>query len=182
MHGNFNPRTPRGARPYTERREMNRPIFQSTHPARGATGYSGGSEPMKKISIHAPREGCDWCWLFWWRLAYISIHAPREGCDVAYALFALVLERFQSTHPARGATAMLEDDPVLLAYISIHAPREGCDGRVVQRLDAGGHFNPRTPRGVRQGHHWQTVSPLGFQSTHPARGATCPAVSLKRSV
>ena len=83
---------------------MNRPIFQSTHPARGATGYSGGSEPMKKISIHAPREGCDWCWLFWWRLAYISIHAPREGCDVAYALFALVLERFQSTHPARGAT------------------------------------------------------------------------------
>ena len=105
---------------------------------------------MKKISIHAPREGCDWCWLFWWRLAYISIHAPREGCDVAYALFALVLERFQSTHPARGATAMLEDDPVLLAYISIHAPREGCDGRVVQRLDAGGHFNPRTPRGVRQ--------------------------------
>ena len=91
---------------------------------------------MKKISIHAPREGCDWCWLFWWRLAYISIHAPREGCDVAYALFALVLERFQSTHPARGATAMLEDDPVLLAYISIHAPREGCDSKLYQRAES----------------------------------------------
>ena len=37
-------------------------VFQSTHPARGATR---------------------WCWLFWWRSAYISIHAPREGCDLA---------------------------------------------------------------------------------------------------
>ena len=33
---------------------------------------------------------------------------------------------FQSTHPARGATAQ-QDDALLDMYISIHAPREGCD-------------------------------------------------------
>ena len=34
----------------------------------------------------------------------ISIHAPREGCDVAIIEAAAARERFQSTHPARGAT------------------------------------------------------------------------------
>ena len=83
------------------------PIFQSTPPARGATGYTDiplvaivyfnprpprGGRLVKhiinviqtKISIHAPREGGD-------NLAttvnadldYISIHAPREGGDDA---------------------------------------------------------------------------------------------------
>ena len=57
----------------------------------------------------------------------ISIHAPREGCDLGRMFeYARFLE-FQSTHPARGAT------PGGLR------PRSG-----------HGHFNPRTPRGVRQ--------------------------------
>ena len=35
----------------------------------------------------------------------ISIHAPREGCDAFSSGIASLSVRFQSTHPARGATA-----------------------------------------------------------------------------
>ena len=57
-------------------------IFQSTHPVRGATCLPAHQYADARISIHAPREGCD---------SHevtallddvaISIHAPREGCD-----------------------------------------------------------------------------------------------------
>ena len=56
-------------------------IFQSTHPARGATLRRWALKKKWAISIHAPREGCDG----WERIhratGDISIHAPREGCD-----------------------------------------------------------------------------------------------------
>ena len=35
--------------------------------------------------------------------------------------------------------------------ISIHAPREGCDRKAFKSISKAKHFNPRTPRGVRQG-------------------------------
>ena len=61
-----------------------------------------------------------------------------------------LVDKFQSTHPARGAT------------------KPG--GHLYWRES---YFNPRTPRGVRRcpGPPLQRRSP-GFQSTHPARGAT----------
>ena len=170
-------------------------LFQSTHPARGATPYwcvlarpafhfnprtprgvrpggGCGAHQDGGISIHAPREGCDDQNLNGSSQCQISIHAPREGCDLC------LCRRLTST-----------------ITISIHAPREGCDvitkfrrslerdfnprtPRGVRRevLDNGvvvhGNSNPRTPRGVRprrKGLHWITDR---FQSTHPARGAT----------
>ena len=36
----------------------------------------------------------------------ISIHAPREGCDPA-GIHLPTSSRFQSTHPVRGATGMV---------------------------------------------------------------------------
>ena len=33
--------------------------FQSTHPVRGATDTENQDKTMSRISIHAPREGCD---------------------------------------------------------------------------------------------------------------------------
>ena len=50
----------------------------------------------------------------------------------------------------RGVRLLDSRDAALNAIISIHAPREGCDGVIL-------------------GKH---VCPQGFQSTHPARGAT----------
>ena len=81
----------------------------------------------------------------------ISIHAPREGGDRRKGLIFSEPRLFQSTPPARGATAVrvfLFHDVV----ISIHAPREGGDASVKPSI---GKLSP-------------------FQSTPPARGATVP--------
>ena len=61
------------------------------------------------------------------RMVMISIHAPREGSDGSGEKISDREEEFQSTLPARGATARADHDAVCGA-ISIHAPREGSDG------------------------------------------------------
>ena len=123
------------------------------------------------ISIHAPREGCDVQPYLRPYCIPISIHAPREGCDEHLTEADFVLEAFQSTHPARGATV---GDIVVhgRVAISIHAPREGCDraGAIASALYF--YFNPRTPRGVRLPLLCLAQINREFQSTHPARGAT----------
>ena len=102
-------------------------LFQSTLPARGATNgeYAVGGKLM--ISIHAPRTGSD---MLSFSVAaspkQISIHAPRTGSDgsgyVHFSAFSYfnprsphgerrgrlregkMVDLFQSTLPARGAT------------------------------------------------------------------------------
>ena len=75
---------------------------------------------------------------------FISIHAPREGCDLSLALTMFPANRFQSTHPVRGAT--LEAlYPNAIVFISIHAPREGCDPGGKSGWYINPYFNPRTP-------------------------------------
>ena len=57
--------------------------------------------------------------------------------------------------------------------ISIHAPRTGSD---IYRLNAkttGFYFNPRSPHGERRGNLRHVLELIEFQSTLPARGATC---------
>ena len=56
----------------------------------------------------------------------ISIHAPRTGSDLRRARQHRQSRRFQSTLPARGATASETVSPTL-GSISIHAPRTGSD-------------------------------------------------------
>ena len=60
-------------------------------------------------------------------LLLVSIHAPREGCDYQWGCSdTQIYKMFQFTHPGRGATL---DEPTsdYNAIVSIHAPREGCD-------------------------------------------------------
>ena len=59
IHGNFNPRTPRGVRPDRQYHAVLPRGFQSTHPSRGATDYYKPAESVYHISIHAPLAGCD---------------------------------------------------------------------------------------------------------------------------
>ena len=154
----FNPRTPRGVRLAADAPTPPHPcisihapregcdtaiaasytpldLFQSTHPARGATCAEHCDRHPCGISIHAPREGCDLLLsdlsifkenfnprtprgvrpCFSNRLCLsigISIHAPREGCDY--------LARLAKSY----------------GYISIHAPREGCDSKLYQRAES----------------------------------------------
>ena len=103
---------------------------------------------MVKISIHAPRAGCDCRFLFHDKEVRISIHAPRAGCDSVAGIpevsskyfnprtpcgvrllqnpIGSNLEAFQSTHPVRGATEKITE-LTGITDISIHAPRAGCD-------------------------------------------------------
>ena len=155
--------------------------FQSTHPVRGATKYPitrrkdhydfnprtpCGVRPTNlqsqidqlKISIHAPRAGCDVYIHIKVGGFGISIHAPRAGCDCIKAkqtvtttnfnprtpcgvrLWVLVANSgprgFQSTHPVRGATMKfcIVNNGVI---ISIHAPRAGCDHNTSHRTEPG---------------------------------------------
>ena len=167
----FNPRTPRGVRPSPERMAV---IWRNFNP-RTPRGVRRAPRPAGNhctaISIHAPREGCDWgvrCWKPHRQISIhapregcdhlvrvararlvISIHAPREGCDIAPAIVPPANGKFQSTHPARGAT-------------SVSLAGTGCTS----------YFNPRTPRGVRLASAVTRLDAIEFQSTHPARGAT----------
>ena len=107
-----------------------------------------------KISIHAPREGGDHSRHRTTGATSISIHAPREGGDLGVELkWVAVPSEFQSTPPARGATAdflagwltwLFQSTPPARgatkgqgrrsrqAQISIHAPREGGDSKDAQ--------------------------------------------------
>ena len=79
----------------------------------------------------------------------ISIHAPRAGCDDSETGGLYKTSLFQSTHPVRGAT--ITSTGVLARQ---------------------GHFNPRTPCGVRRILVASVLNLIIFQSTHPVRGAT----------
>ena len=133
-----------------------------------------------KISIHAPREGCDaqpltasspdanfnprtprgvrpvTSLVYTLPRLEISIHAPREGCD--------------GNHDA---------DHKAVLNISIHAPREGCDVGCFNQIQPISDFNPRTPRGVRLLRLCAGEIRDLFQSTHPARGATSPGAIVR---
>ena len=106
-------------------------------------------------------------------------------------------DRFQSTHPLRGATAPQEIMPHVEA-ISIHAPLAGCDQAVVDKKQDRRHISIHAPLAgcdfwLLSREAWIQISihaPLAgcdlinsvnkekvksFQSTHPLRGATAPA-------
>ena len=124
---NFNPRTPCGVRPPKHNKKPLFFEFQSTHPVRGATGASNNYN------------------------AQASHFNPRTPCGVRRQWSADIrpAAAFQSTHPVRGATIGRHASGTALG-ISIHAPRAGCDRTARHSVTAAGHFNPRTPCGVRR--------------------------------
>ena len=125
-------------------------VFQSTLPARGATGGNGRRERGSAISIHAPRTGSDRTPRSRWpppcNFNPRSPHGERPSIRRGTRLPPI----FQSTLPARGATQIKawwlslashfnprsphgerrpgSPDKVGRDLISIHAPRTGSDG------------------------------------------------------
>ena len=85
-------------------------IFQSTPPARGATGDAEGyARHGRNFNPRPPRGG-------------------RPGESVVRWTGGIT---FQSTPPARGATE-IDAKPSVSLVISIHAPREGGDSKDAQ--------------------------------------------------
>ena len=108
------------------------------------------------ISIHAPRTGSDNQARAHARKGKISIHAPRTGSDDDIMHYLQANIAFQSTLPARGATA----DRILSnmrQIISIHAPRTGSDQYYSSVFAPYYYFNPRSPHGERLAVDWIAV-------------------------
>ena len=146
-------------------------IFQSTHPVWGATRQGDVLAFVSRISIHAPRMGCDF--------ASSKIKSTRKhfnprtpyGVRPRRVHLWTTYHNFNPRTPygVRLGTVTIIHKAIL---ISIHAPRMGCDPARRKRQHRCYHFNPRTPYGVRP------LTPCGrrsrgaFQSTHPVWGAT----------
>ena len=191
--------------------------FQFTHPGRGATRAKQMAEVTSKGFNSRTPGGVRPDAHFWMRgLPHVSIHAPREGCDfvaqinrynyesfnsrtpggvrLKHILNHIDKQWFQFTHPGRGATSQ-GGQSYTFSSVSIHAPREGCDssapcygdeGRSFNSRTPGGvrprpsatstrarsSFNSRTPGGVRLDAVVKGVESKAFQFTHPGRGAT----------
>ena len=145
------------------------------------------------ISIHAPRKGSDGrtsarrtsakhfnprspqgerhtsSWLHKCQNGHFNPRSP-QGERRSQSLQTGLQAIFQSTLPARGATA--NQFHRVEECISIHAPRKGSD-----RVNVGNHpvpkdFNPRSPQGERPQVTVSVDAIPRFQSTLPARGAT----------
>ena len=101
------------------------------------------------ISIHAPCTGSDLLVGRQLLQQGISIHAPCTGSDSASAENAPVFVQFQSTLPARGATAALTPARGRLHNFN---PRSLHGERLRQTAHAAGadDFNPRSLHGERQ--------------------------------
>ena len=108
------------------RPSTSRSRFQSTHPVRGATNSRRGRRNAREFQSTHPVRGATPYLRRPDRMGQISIHAPREGCDYEPTCTLLPASSFQSTHPVRGAT-IGERHGRRHPVISIHAPREGCD-------------------------------------------------------
>ena len=194
----FNPRSPHGERPYCLYHLALSSLFQSTLPARGAT--SGVVDPILngRISIHAPRRGSDAtnhgsCFpssfqstlpargATWYRDATRTDEGdfnPRSPHGERHCKAPRLSPRgtFQSTLPARGATPRRVAGNRIVS-ISIHAPRTGSDARTsaaIPDVPISIHA-PRTGSDTTAD-RWFAFFPA-FQSTLPARGATCSGCS-----
>ena len=111
----------------------------------------------------------------------LSIHAPRAGCDRSMNGQSNGLQRFQSTHPVRGATIIsFRFCKYVFSFQSTH-PVRGATKAPAYCFSPVIIFQSTHPvRGATYALCDIGTSIAKFQSTHPVRGATlgCPRRSL----
>ena len=147
----FNPRPPRGGRLLMVFYRRVTREFQSTPPARRATHDFVDRLHEGQVSIHAPRA---------------------EGDRLAPRITSLLIW-FQSTPPARRATSAGCCCPPARCRFNPRPPRGGRRGRRRWPRRPPRGFNPRPPRGGRLDARCIAQIAQQFQSTPPARRATC---------
>ncbi len=167
----FNSRTPCGVRPVMMLLPLLPAWFQFTHPVWGATGRSGRSSALctsfnsrtpcgvrhnycinlhrsARVSIHAPRVGCDQEAVDKLDNKLVSIHAPRVGCDEVTRIHFHVFTCFNSRTPC-GVRQTIDEEGVFDAWFQFTHPVWGAT--------LSGDRGESTSR---------------FQFTHPVWGAT----------
>ena len=123
------------------------------------------------VSIHAPRAGRDLQWDERPASPDVSIHAPHAGRDATALTIRIVRDKFQSTHPARGATTgpLRQRRP---SRVSIHAPARGATLHKWLYAMYLLVFQSTHPRGVRRADDGLQVGGKHVSIHAPARGAT----------
>ena len=123
--------------------------FQFTHPVRGATGRSVGLRGGRGVSIHAPRAGCD-------SSRYPSSVGSsgfnsRTPCGVRLSgtTYAALGDKFQFTHPVRGATVTRRALRKVVKEFQFTHPVRGATTVAALYFSISASFNSRTPCGVR---------------------------------
>ena len=122
---NFNPRSPRGERLGVGKYRDVLADFNPRSPRGERLWQKNCILFWSRISIHAPREGSDFCARASRADSLISIHAPREGSDLFFFARLTFARNFNPRSP-RGER------------------RRGAPSFARQ-----GDFNPRSPRGER---------------------------------
>ena len=169
----FNPRSPHGERPLTQAipRRMQRDFNpRSPHGERlRLGGRRGGGGHFNPRSPHGERlRGRDAPT----RAVVISIHAPRTGSDGQPRKQMHRACIFQSTLPARGATARCFALSVIQSNFNPRSPHGERRSATKRRQRLHKNFNPRSPHGERHVDKLEFRVIRAFQSTLPARGAT----------
>ena len=101
----FNPRTPRGVRLGPQMILTRPPVFQSTHPARGATRCSRGClDTRSNFNPRTPRGVRPLFVSAFDQYDYDFNPRTPRGVRRHHQVPSIAGTRFQSTHPARGAT------------------------------------------------------------------------------
>ena len=98
---------------------------------------------------------------------------PARGATAGYPSYRSSTV-FQSTLPARGATKIRTDIKDADYIISIHAPRTGSDKHPIRFINSTDDFNPRSPHGerpVRPHVYRQGVGDFNPRSPHGERHA-----------
>ena len=147
---NFNPRSPRGERQFSEGKRRDRWRFQSTLPSRGATILMAYHSGTLTISIHAPLAGSDNYTLIFINLILIfQSTLPSRGATKRSMIFVMKQRYFNPRSP-RGERPLIRMMDFDKKAISIHAPLAGSDDKCDDRKSGIGNFNPRSPRGERR--------------------------------
>ena len=176
----FNPRTPHGVRPRFVYNNGPPGEFQSTHPSRGATRCLSSGGTRSPISIHAPLTGCDS--LAFVTCSILSNFNPRTPHGVRHLAntLAYALKNFNPRTP-HGVRHIGVTTTQKMMRISIHAPLTGCDHFCPWKTEFCIIISIHAPlTGCDCLKHLRIAAQVGFQSTHPSRGATWAMTFLAR--
>ena len=123
--------------------------FQFTHPGRGATTLLDCMNPIECVSIHAPREGCDYE-LYVGRDGKPRFNSRTPGGVRPFTPgFIPSVQAFQFTHPGRGATKTCDNAITAESEFQFTHPGRGATSIPELLMALCSCFNSRTPGGVR---------------------------------
>ena len=190
----FNSRTPCGVRPIPRRATRQTSQFQFTHPVWGATAMLEKDKIQAQFQFTHPVWGATGGVGVLGVVDRVSIHAPRVGCDLCLDSKECFDARFQFTHPVWGATIRYDAGNNWRGRFNSRTPCGVRQYSAKNFKDLFAGFNSRTPCGVRLSvlcrglsrSSFNSRTPCGvrlkaartpyfkslFQFTHPVWGAT----------